>query len=111
MRHLKNLNREEKIPEIFKKISKILKIFKKILRDLNICHFFSTYLPLGLFHDSEEIQQTKKSLRLTKTEQPLIEMTIHSQTDIHTHRQTHKYPHPHTHTRTHTLHVRALIGG
>ena len=38
----KNLKNLKKIPNS-KKISKITKIFKKISRDLNLCHFFSSF--------------------------------------------------------------------
>ena len=43
----KTLKIVQKILKILGKIPKISKIFKKILYDLNLCHFFGTYLPPG----------------------------------------------------------------
>ena len=48
----KNLEKNPKNPKNLEKISKIPKIFRKISLDLNLCHFFSSNLPLdkiGLF--------------------------------------------------------------
>ena len=43
LKNPKNLRKKHE--KIFKKISKITKFFRKI--SLNLCHFFSSYLPLG----------------------------------------------------------------
>ena len=48
----KILKKKTKIPEILKKkipkiLKKITKLFRKISRYLNLCHFFSNYLPLA----------------------------------------------------------------
>ena len=43
---MKKNSKIPKFPNILKKSSKITKIFRKISRDLNLCHFFSSYLAL-----------------------------------------------------------------